>query len=68
MLKNGTLVIEKDMPHDQNIFREKYIEIGDEITIEYQGKQMLTRIGWINFRNESDPYNPNMKHLRVEEI
>ncbi len=68
MLKSGVLVTEKDMPQNQNILREVFLEIGNEITIDYQGKKMLTRIGWINFRNESDPFNPNMNHLRVEEI
>lgn len=68
MLKSGVLVTEKDMPQNQNILREVFLEVGNEITIEYQGKKMLTRIGWINIRNESDPFNPSMNHIRVEEI
>jgi hypothetical protein len=66
-LKNGEVITERELRHDENLFEGAAPVVGDKITVTWRGRKFEARVIWGNWpAPDADPKG-TIVPIRVEE-
>jgi hypothetical protein len=66
-LKNGEVITERELRHDENLFEGAAPVVGDKITVTCRGRTFEARVIWGNWpARDADP-KERVIPIRVEE-
>ena len=69
LLKDGTLITERDLSRDENFFEAPAPVVGDIIEVTYRGRSFPAKVIWGNWPNRGNNRDPSIVvPIRVQEI
>ena len=66
-LKNGELITERELRHDENLFEGAAPVVGDKITVTCRGRKFEATVVWGNWLGRDPDPKGIIIPLRVEE-
>ena len=67
-LRNGEIVTERELRHDENLFEGPAPVVGDKMTVVCRGRKFEARVIWGNGPGREINEKATIIPLRVEEI
>jgi hypothetical protein len=68
ILRDGEIVTERELRHDENLFEGPAPVVGDKMTVTCRGRKFEARVVWGNWPGRETNENAMIIPLRVEEI